>query len=45
MAKIIFISWNVNGIRAVEKQEALRWTDEVDVDYVNLLSWFWSFKS
>ena len=35
----------IEYVEAVEKQEALRWTDEVDVDYVNLLSWFWSFKS
>ncbi len=23
-----FISWNVNGIRAVDKKEALKWIDE-----------------
>jgi exodeoxyribonuclease-3 len=27
-----FISWNVNGIRAVDKKEALKWVDEEDID-------------
>ena len=27
---IKFISWNVNGIRAVDKKEALKWVDEVN---------------
>lgn len=26
-----FISWNVNGIRAVDKKEALKWIDEDDI--------------
>ena len=26
-----FISWNVNGIRAVDKKEALKWVDEDDI--------------
>lgn len=26
-----FISWNVNGIRAVDKKEALKWVDEHDI--------------
>lgn len=31
-----FISWNVNGIRAVDKKEALRWIDESHVDFLGL---------
>lgn len=30
------ISWNVNGIRAVAKKEALKWIDSVDVDILSL---------
>ena len=29
MNKLTFISWNVNGIRAVDKKEALKWIDEL----------------
>jgi exodeoxyribonuclease-3 len=36
MAKTTFISWNVNGIRAVEKKKALEWIDEHDVDFLGL---------
>ncbi|CAA6801087.1 MAG: Exodeoxyribonuclease III (EC [uncultured Sulfurovum sp.] len=36
MAKTTFISWNVNGIRAVEKKEALKWIDEHNVDFLGL---------
>jgi len=36
MAKKTFISWNVNGIRAVEKKEALKWIDEAEVDFLGL---------
>jgi len=36
MAKTTFISWNVNGIRAVEKKEALKWIDEHEVDFLGL---------
>ena len=36
MAKTTFISWNVNGIRAVEKKEALKWVDEQQVDFLGL---------
>jgi len=36
MAKTIFISWNVNGIRAVDKKEALKWIDEQQVDFLGL---------
>jgi exodeoxyribonuclease-3 len=36
MAKTTFISWNVNGIRAVDKKEALRWIDEQEVDFLGL---------
>ena len=36
MAKTTFISWNVNGIRAVEKKEALRWIDKQQVDFLGL---------
>ncbi len=31
-----FISWNVNGIRAVDKKEALKWIDEADVDLLGV---------
>ena len=27
-----FISWNVNGIRAVDKKEALKWVDDYNID-------------
>lgn len=36
MAKTTFISWNVNGIRAVDKKEALKWIDEQQVDFLGL---------
>jgi len=36
MATLTFISWNVNGIRAVEKKEALKWIDKEDVDFLGL---------
>jgi len=36
MAKTTFISWNVNGIRAVEKKAALKWIDEHGVDFLGL---------
>ena len=32
MAKYKFVSWNVNGIRAVDKKEALKWVDEANID-------------
>jgi exodeoxyribonuclease-3 len=31
MNKYKFVSWNVNGIRAVDKKEALKWVDEQDI--------------
>lgn len=36
MAKHTFISWNVNGIRAVDKKEALKWIDDENVDFLGL---------
>jgi len=36
MAEKTFISWNVNGIRAVDKKEALKWIDEQGVDFLGL---------
>ncbi|NKQ40730.1 MAG: exodeoxyribonuclease III [Sulfurovum sp.] len=37
MAKqISFVSWNVNGIRAVEKKGALKWVDEQNIDFLGL---------
>ena len=33
---LTFISWNVNGIRAVEKKQALKWIDEENVDFLGL---------
>jgi len=32
--KYKFISWNVNGIRAVDKKEALKWVDENNIDII-----------
>jgi len=34
--QLTFISWNVNGIRAVEKKQALKWIDEADIDFLAL---------
>ncbi|MCG3674780.1 exodeoxyribonuclease III [Aliarcobacter butzleri] len=31
-----FISWNVNGIRAVDKKDALKWIDESEVDLLGV---------
>lgn len=31
-----FISWNVNGIRAVDKKEALKWIDNIDIDLLGI---------
>ncbi|MCP4969423.1 MAG: exodeoxyribonuclease III [Arcobacter sp.] len=31
-----FISWNVNGIRAVDKKEALKWVDEENIDLLGV---------
>ena len=31
-----FISWNVNGIRAVDKKEALLWVDEDSIDFLGI---------
>ena len=31
-----FVSWNVNGIRAVDKKGALRWVDDTDIDFLAL---------
>ena len=36
MDLLTFISWNVNGIRAVERKEALRWIDKDEVDFLAL---------
>ena len=36
MKKNSFISWNVNGIRAVARKEALKWADEVRPDILAL---------
>jgi exodeoxyribonuclease-3 len=36
MAKLTFISWNVNGIRAVDKKGALKWIDDEEVDFLGL---------
>jgi len=33
---LTFVSWNVNGIRAVDKKEALRWVDEEEIDFLGL---------
>ena len=31
-----FVSWNVNGIRAVDKKEALKWVDEANIDILGV---------
>jgi exodeoxyribonuclease-3 len=31
-----FISWNVNGVRAVDKKEALKWVDDEDITMLGL---------
>lgn len=36
MAKLTFISWNVNGIRAVARKGALKWVDSMDIDFLGL---------
>jgi exodeoxyribonuclease-3 len=36
MEKLTFISWNVNGIRAVDKKKALKWIDEEGIDFLGL---------
>lgn len=34
--KLKCVSWNVNGIRAVDKKEALKWVDEHNIDILAL---------
>ncbi|MDX1810036.1 MAG: exodeoxyribonuclease III [Sulfurospirillaceae bacterium] len=36
MNEIKFVSWNVNGIRAVDKKQALRWVDEDNINFLAL---------
>ena len=36
MGRLTFVSWNVNGIRAVDKKGALKWIDEEQVDFLGL---------
>jgi exodeoxyribonuclease III len=36
MTQYKFISWNVNGIRAVDKKEALKWVDEAAIDLLGI---------
>ena len=36
MSKYKFVSWNVNGIRAVDKKGALKWIDEQNVDILGV---------
>lgn len=36
MKRYRFISWNVNGIRAIKRKKALEWIDEEDVDLLAL---------
>ncbi|RXI29792.1 exodeoxyribonuclease III [Arcobacter defluvii] len=36
MARYKFISWNVNGIRAVDKKDALKWVDEANIDLLGV---------
>ena len=32
MRRYKFISWNVNGVRAVDKKNALKWVDDFNID-------------
>ena len=36
MQQMTFISWNVNGIRSIDKKEALRWIDKEEIDLLAL---------
>ncbi|WP_331774542.1 exodeoxyribonuclease III [Sulfurospirillum sp. 1612] len=36
MNELHLVSWNVNGIRAVDKKQALKWVDETQVDILAL---------
>ncbi len=36
MKQRTFISWNVNGIRAIDKKKALRWIDNEEIDLLAL---------
>ena len=36
MVRYKFVSWNVNGVRAVDKKEALKWVDEHDIHLLGL---------
>ncbi len=36
MKRVTFVSWNVNGIRAVAKKGALKWVDEMPMDFLGL---------
>ncbi|QKF81527.1 exodeoxyribonuclease III [Halarcobacter ebronensis] len=36
MTKYKFVSWNVNGIRAVDKKQALKWVDEANIDLLGI---------
>ncbi len=36
MKRYKFISWNVNGIRAVDKKEALKWIDKENIDILSI---------
>ena len=36
MKNLTFISWNVNGIRSIDKKEALKWVDAESIDFLAL---------
>ena len=36
MKRYKFISWNVNGIRAVDKKDALKWVDDASIDILGI---------
>lgn len=36
MKRYKFISWNVNGIRAVDKKDALKWIDSIEIDILGV---------
>jgi exodeoxyribonuclease-3 len=35
MNTLTFVSWNVNGIRAVDKKEALKWMGESEYLFIH----------
>jgi exodeoxyribonuclease III len=36
MKRYKFVSWNVNGVRAVDKKDALKWVDDENIDILGI---------